>query len=320
MSENKPHFSGKSWVLGAVFIIVLGLGAGSIFLIMRPNLNVIITIKAWAIPTASSLIFTVSLLTVIFIQRKARRKREDSARQMAQAEREAHRRFLSRLDHELKNPLTAICTGIAAHRQICPASEDGKYDANLDVVSSQGARLAGLVADLRKLSDLETQSIEREKVSIEMVVSDVVADVHALAATHGKLPPTITVTMPSVPWRIPQIIGDLDLLYLAVYNVVSNAVKFSTLQDHLDSTIEVRGFEEENWVVLDIADSGLGIREDEIDSVFDELVRGIDSREVPGSGLGLPLVKIIIERHGGTVSLTSRFGQGTRVRMRLPMA
>jgi two-component system OmpR family sensor kinase len=71
--------------------------------------------------------------------------------------------------------------------------------------------------------------------------------------------------------------------------------------------------------VIEVADTGPGIPEDEIPRVWEELYRGREARGVPGSGLGLALVRAVIERHGGQVTMRSRVGQGTVVRVTLPI-
>jgi two-component system OmpR family sensor kinase len=83
--------------------------------------------------------------------------------------------------------------------------------------------------------------------------------------------------------------------------------------------VEVRAFEDGTFVAIEVADTGPGIPEDEEAQVWEELYRGQGARGVPGSGLGLALVRAIVERHGGGVSLRSRAGQGTVVTMRLPV-
>jgi two-component system OmpR family sensor kinase len=95
-----------------------------------------------------------------------------------------------------------------------------------------------------------------------------------------------------------------------------NAAKYSAE----GARIEVRGSEHDGVVVLDVADTGSGIPADEVPHVWDELWRGKSARAVEGTGLGLSLVRIVAERHGGTVSLRSEPGRGTSVQLRLPAA
>jgi two-component system OmpR family sensor kinase len=110
--------------------------------------------------------------------------------------------------------------------------------------------------------------------------------------------------------------GDEDLLFLAIYNLLDNAIKFTRPSD----SVEVRAFEDREAVVIEVADTGPGIAEEEVPRVWEELYRGEGSGGVPGSGLGLALARAVIERHGGRVGLRSRIGQGTVVTLRLPLA
>jgi two-component system OmpR family sensor kinase len=109
-------------------------------------------------------------------------------------------------------------------------------------------------------------------------------------------------------------VGDRDLLLLALHNVVDNACKFSRSNDK----IEVRAFEDGAFVAVEVADTGPGIREDELSHLGEELYRGSAAQSIEGSGLGLALVKMIVKRHGGTMGIRSREGQGTLVTLRLP--
>jgi len=220
----------------------------------------------------------------------------------AAAERDAHRRFLARLDHELKNPVTAIRATIAGL---------GDDDPALAVVDDQARRLATLVGDLRELAELETRPLDLEPVDLERVVQDAVA---AVAQQRPEAAGRLSVTVDRVPWPIPELMADPDLLGLAVENVVGNAAKFSA-----DGPIEVRLREDGGHAVVEVADAGRGVPLDAVDAVFDELARAGNARDVPGSGIGLALVRTILRQHGGDVSLRSREGAGTVVTLRLPV-
>jgi two-component system OmpR family sensor kinase len=124
----------------------------------------------------------------------------------------------------------------------------------------------------------------------------------------------LSLTLRQVPWPVPEIPGDWDMLFLAVYNLVGNALKFTRPGDQ----IEVRAYEDGASVVIEVADTGPGIPEDELDRVWEELYRGHGARGIPGSGLGLALVRAIVERHGGSARIRSRVEQGTVVTLRLP--
>jgi two-component system OmpR family sensor kinase len=84
--------------------------------------------------------------------------------------------------------------------------------------------------------------------------------------------------------------------------------------------VEVRSSEDDDWVLLEVADTGIGIPDDEIGEVWQELARGRAARSLPGTGIGLALVRVVVTRHGGRVAIRSRDGQGTVVSIRLPVA
>lgn len=219
---------------------------------------------------------------------------------------EEHWRFLQRLDHEMKNPLTVMQVGLANLGEDC----DPKM---LESVKAQTLRLSRLVADLRKLSDLETLPIEFASVNLAEILRTVVGMTEESRSAKGT---KLTLILPQAPWPLPSISGDGDLLLLAFLNLLDNAVKFSESGD----TIEVRASEDGRMVVVEVADTGQGIPEEELPYVWQELYRGQGARGIPGSGLGLALVRVIVERHRGQVNIRSRTEQGTVVIVRLPSA
>jgi two-component system OmpR family sensor kinase len=232
--------------------------------------------------------------------------------QLAEARAEAaeeRRRFLQRLDHELKNPLTAIRVGLA---NLSGDPPPATHQETLTSVEAEVLRLSRLTSDLRKLADLETRPLEQRAVDAAELLEEVVAVAQEQPSVDER---RLTLVLPQAPWPVPTILGDRDLLFLALYNLLDNALKFT----HPGDTVEVRAFEDGNVVVIEVADTGPGIPQEEISRVWEELYRGREARGVPGSGLGLALVRAVAERHGGHVSLRSRVGQGTVVRMTLPV-
>jgi two-component system, OmpR family, sensor kinase len=222
-------------------------------------------------------------------------------------------RFFMRLDHELKNPLTAIRAGLANIEQGGGmALASAGTVAALASVSVQADRIARLVSDLRKLADLETQEIETAPVDLTGLLDEVAEAVREIPAARERI---IRVSVPRAPWPLPAAQGDRDLLFIAVQNLVANAIKFSGPGD----TVEVRASEDGDALLLEVADTGTGIPADEIGQVWQELARGRAGRSLPGTGIGLALVRVIVVRHGGQVAIRSRPGQGTLVSMRLPV-
>ena len=234
-------------------------------------------------------------------------QRQSFAQAQAQAT-EERRRFLQRLDHELKNPLTAIRAGLAN----LAANASETQAKILSSVEAQTLRLSRLTADLRKLAELETRPLEVTSVNLADLLQEVVQLAQERHEMNGRL---LTLTLPHAPWPLPAVSGDWDLLLLAMHNLLDNALQYARPGDR----IEVRAFEDGSTVVLEIADTGPGILEAEVPHVWEELYRGEGARGTPGSGLGLALVRAIVERHHGQAGLRSRVGQGTVVTMRLPI-
>ena len=169
-----------------------------------------------------------------------------------------------------------------------------------------------LVADLRKLSELETRPLDLSPVEMTELLEETFALVDDEPGADERI---LTLSIPRAPWPLPTISGDYDLLVLAVHNLLTNAIKFTQPGD----TIEMRAFEDGSQVVIEVADTGPGIPESEIPHVWQELYRGAGARGVQGSGLGLALVRAIVSRHEGEITLRSRPGEGTVFTMRLPV-
>ena len=221
---------------------------------------------------------------------------------------ENRRRFLRRLDHELKNPLTAILAGLA---NLSIQDDSQERAGTLQSVSTQVDRMRKLVADLRKLSELETRPLDLSPVEMSLLLEDTFSLIEDEPSSNER---TLILSIPRAPWPLPTILGDYDLLVLAVHNLLTNAVKFTQPGD----TIEMRAFEDGSQVVIEVADTGPGIPESEIPHVWQELYRGAGARGIQGSGLGLALVRAIVSRHEGEITLRSRPGEGTVFTMRLP--
>ncbi len=222
---------------------------------------------------------------------------------------EERRRFLRRLDHELKNPLTAMRAGLANLAEL-PAGE-ARSEAQASV-EAQTLRLSRLSADLRKLAELEVRLVEHSPVNVTALLQEAFG---MAQEQPGATERHLSLSIPQAPWPLPNIRGDPDLLYLAVHNLLDNALKFSRPGD----TLELRAFEDSAEIVIEVADTGPGIPDQEQPHVWEELYRGESGSGIPGSGLGLALVRAIADRHNGRVSLRSRVGQGTVFSIRLPI-
>lgn len=252
---------------------------------------------------------SVGLLFGVLIRSRAINRQNTLLEEQQVYASQDRQRFMRSLDHELKNPLTAIRIATA---NLAEGSKDTQTIAEIRNIEEQTKRLSQLSGDLRKLASLNERRLDRSEIDI----ADLLRELHDMAAEHKDAHSRqLSVVLPAAPWPVPAVSGDRELLLLALFNLIDNAMKYSKSDD----TVEIRATDESQSVRIDIADTGCGIEDSDSELVWDELYRGSSSRRVSGSGIGLALVKRIIDRHGGRVELTSRISTGTRVSVYLPI-
>lgn len=306
---SRPPAAVTRWWPVAVPLLLAAAGILAVEL-LTPGIEVFVAGPAWSTVLLIGILAALVVGALILVRMRFHEAESRGSVRATSEQQELHRRFLHRLDHEIKNPLTAIRAAVANLSALPPGAS---ADAARASVEHQSVRLSQLLADLRKLADLETRPLDLTQVDVGELLDEVADAVSDLPQSAGR---EITVSVPRAPWPVPPVRADRDLLLLAVHNLASNSVKFSRPEDR----IELRAAEDGFWVTVEVADTGTGIPADEADQVWDELVRGRDARNVPGSGLGLSLVRVVVSRLGGTCELESRQGRGTVVRIRLPAA
>ena len=307
-TTEKPRRA--AWIGWALAVVVVAVAA----VVSYAVLGLAPLVVSTAVPLVVAEIGIVLLLLALaatVIRRRLRQAEQEGRRQAQEEAWSRHQQFLRRLDHELKNPLTAVRAAVAD----LPQAPPHELQARVDVVDAQARRMGRLVTDLRKLADLETAALSLEDVDIAETVYDAAQAVGEEGAARGG-GPKIRLDLPQVPWPLSHVRGDGDLLYSAVYNVISNASKYT----QPGGTVEVRGREESGLVTIEVADTGIGVPQADLPAVWSELARAGNARGLPGSGLGLALVSTIVRRHGGSVRMASREGVGTRVWLSLPVA
>lgn len=230
-------------------------------------------------------------------------ERQHTIREQQAAHQAFHRRFLQHLDHEIKNPLAVIRIGVLNLQQGSVSPE------SLERFQQQVARLQKLLEDLRFLTEIEDYLLEKEAVNLQDVLED------AIALTQQEKR-QIDLHIQQIPWKLSSVLGDQDLLLVAFRNVIENALKFSVAPQR----VEIRATDDGDKAIIEIADIGIGIPAVDLPNVFEDLYRGKNTHNVSGSGLGLTLVQRIMALHNGSVEIHSREGQGTVVRLRLPVA
>jgi two-component system OmpR family sensor kinase len=258
-------------------------------------------------------LFVTGILLILYNRSLRRQERMQMLLQQAELEAEqGRRRFLRRLDHEIKNPLTGLRAALVNMEEAQASTDRQRAVEN---ASHAVERLTRLLTDLRKLSDLGERPIELWQVDVPDLLQDVVDAAHVLPAYKGR---EVSLLIPKVPSPFPTITGDRDLLVLAVYNLVENALKFTCDTD----SVEIRLGEDGRAILVEVADSGVGIPAEDVSKIFEELYRGSNARSTDGSGLGLALVHRIIASHNGQIYVRSSQEEprGTVFTVRLPVS
>ena len=231
--------------------------------------------------------------------------------QLVEADR-ARRQLLADVSHELMTPLTAI-RGYAETLglpQFLPPSKEGQRAVK--VIHEEGERIERLVKDLLDLARFEAGGISLALENVDVnEIFERVSERHAQAAQEKGV--TIQVDSSDADIRL---VGDPHRLEQAVQNLASNALRHTPP----GGRIRLAASREAGTVKVIVADNGMGIPAEHLPHVFDRFYKADQSRSKSGSGLGLSIVKAIVERHGGTVSVRSRQGVETVFEIVLPAA
>ncbi|TQM38927.1 sensor histidine kinase [Pseudonocardia cypriaca] len=225
------------------------------------------------------------------------------------ASQEQQRRLVADAGHELRTPLTSMRTNLellaAASRPGAPILPDAERAELLDDVQAQVAELSTLVGDLVELARDDAPMVVHEPVELTDVVMRALERARRRAG-DVEFDPHL------VPWALA---GDATALERAVLNLLDNAAKWSPPGGRV--RVQMRPVDE--WsIVLEVADSGPGIADEDLPLVFERFYRAATSRTMPGSGLGLAIVRQVAVRHGGAVWAGRAPEGGALLAMRLP--
>ena len=221
--------------------------------------------------------------------------------------------FISMLSHEIRTPLTSIRESVNMIREEVMGPINSRQQKFLEIAGSEISRISDLLSHLMQASRLEPGllNMKLEPIDPHTFVSDCVNSIK-LAAEAKKIAMEI-----QVPPQLPPIVGDVKQLQQAMLNYLSNAVKFSEPETAI--TVGVRLHQSRKRVSFFVKDHGPGILEEDQAFLFNKYYRGQRERErLEGVGLGLSIVKNIVESHHGTVWVSSQVGRGSTFGFTLP--
>jgi len=239
----------------------------------------------------------------------------DNALERAEAASRAKSQFLANMSHELRTPLNAILGFSEMIHSGTVGANVGKHVEYAQIIHQSGHHLLTLINDILDLAKIEAGGFQLRETLVDLpaLIEDCVKLMSA-KAHDGRLDISVDLTPGMAPLR-----ADERALKQILLNLLSNAVKFTPPYGRV---IAFARSEPNGDVAFGVADTGLGIAEEDRVRVFQNFGQGRHDVVLvdKGTGLGLPIVKGLIEAHGGKVLLESRVGEGTCVTVTLPAA
>jgi len=220
------------------------------------------------------------------------------------------RELIGNISHEFRTPLAGIKAMVET---LGGGAIDDKEAARdfLTRIDSEVERLTQLVAELTELSRIETGKAElrKEPVDLNQLVDEVIAQLSPQVERQK-----LDISRDFVA-DLPSVLADKDRVRQVIANLVHNAIKFTRPGGKI--TITTRTLEES--VVVDIADTGIGISREDLPRVFERFYKGDEARAAGGTGMGLAIAKHVVEAHGGSIWVRSEEGEGSIFSFSLPL-
>ena len=221
------------------------------------------------------------------------------------------RELISNVSHDLRTPVASIqgyAETLMLKKDTVSKEEQEKY---LDIIYKSCGRLKKLVEELFELSKLQTKQMKPniEPFSISELVHDIANKYRILSQKRGVSVNTV------IDKNVPLVEADISMINRVLQNLIDNAIKFCEEGDTVNIEIDLK---KKEWVEVRVADSGQGIRQEDLHNVFQRYYQGQSDKS--SIGLGLAIVQKIIELHNSTIEVTSQYGKGTTFIFGLPVA
>ncbi|GAB6137536.1 two-component system histidine kinase PnpS [Halanaerobaculum tunisiense] len=211
--------------------------------------------------------------------------------------------FVSNVSHELKTPLTSIKGYVETLLESNPDLDT--YNSFLEVIDDETERLEYLINDILDLSKIEAGNNLLED---ELYIPEIINDVIPVLAPKAEQK-NIDVQL-DIESDLPKITGNQEQLSRLLINLIDNALKYTPA----GGRVEVKSYTENDKLVIEVEDNGMGIPQEDISRIFERFYRvnKARSRELGGTGLGLSIVKHIVEQHNGIIEVESELEVGTK--------
>ncbi len=295
--------------------VVIGFAGILVAALMEIGLSYTVNAKLNGVPLCLALI---CLVCVAGIKVGKEVTRIEGEKQTAEAARKSQALFLANMSHEIRTPINTI---LGMNEMILRENEDKAINGYAGHIKRAGHMLLGLINEILDFSKMEAGKLEI--IPMEYSLSDVLEDIRTESEKRAKekgltfraeIQPDLPAVLKGDELRIKQILN----------NVLSNAVKY-TKQGTVALRVkrqqaDAEGKQEQCILSIEIEDTGIGIREEDLPHLFDSFQRleMEKNRHIQGTGLGLCITKQLLDCMGGTIEVTSRYGEGSTFRMLIP--
>ncbi|MCD4784661.1 MAG: cell wall metabolism sensor histidine kinase WalK [Candidatus Eremiobacteraeota bacterium] len=227
---------------------------------------------------------------------------------------ETRTRFLSSISHELRTPLTIIKGFIHTIIDEPPIAQNKQTSDALHIMDGETDRLTRLVNELMELSRLRSKKLTFE---METLRADKIVESTVQSMKNNAERMNISIELHNNAGEA-EILGDHDRLKQVVINLIDNAIKYTPGK----GKVTVRTHIKDNRWILDVEDTGMGISKDELPFLFERFFRTKDRNKkkyIKGTGLGMAIVKEIVDAHNGKITVDSVEGKGTKIHISIPL-
>ena len=220
--------------------------------------------------------------------------------------------FLANMSHELRTPLNSIIGYTDVLLMGLDGELDGEVKDDLEAIHDNGQHLLSLINDILDLAKIEAgrMNLEISDVNIPALLQDIKKNNAGLLVNKK-----VTIEIDTAD-DLHTVTSDGHRLNQILNNLVSNAVKFTQ-----EGSITLRAFTENQHMILEVEDTGIGIEPDDLEAIFDEFTQADTSstRQHEGTGLGLTITRRLVQMHGGSISVVSEVGKGSTFTVQIPL-
>lgn len=270
--------------------------------------------------TAALIIYIILMIVSVFVIIRITRKflRLEHNLELEQMEKRkieeinnSKLRFFTNISHELKTPLTLISGPVEALREKLKGKH-ASLTSQIEMISRQSNNLKLLldqVIDFQKAESLGINPMFKE-LNINALIARIAEEFHYLAQNERKK------LICHLPEKTLLITADENLLEKIIYNIIINAFKYTDEGDSIEVSVEAIGAN----IIISVKDTGIGIKEEEQDKIFDRFyrVKNTEKAVQTGSGIGLTFARRLVELHGGTIQVKSTYGKGSEFIVTFP--